>query len=348
MEEIDRISDRLDAALRGAGLEGLAPAQAAAGLEEIEREISPYVLPVDLRRFWERISFSSLRAYALSMPKPLDPGAALATHRSNLAPDLFLSYGPPLLFPIASGEGARWSIELSSSAGDGGTVFSHGGDLFRAEYPSFTDLLEVCAELLEEGRFMPVPGEDGAAWLVPKDAHERQDARFDAVAGHPHRDARDVGRDPWGWPEHWLVSAGFDLGDREPLGVTHTIAKLVEAARDGPVRGRIAGRVTRLVVLGDDVRVVVDDGTRTLDVWCPAGTSPWGPVIGGRYEFDVRVERPVPPSPDLEDGHREVQEQALAGRLEPAQAAAERLVGRIQRQDTAAVATDVRPLDQPA
>ena len=55
----------------------------------------------------------------------------------------------------------------------------------------------------------------------------------------------------------------------------------------------------RLAHLGDGVLVLVDDGTTTLDVWCPAGLSPWGPVQGSRFELAVRLEEPPAHATDV-------------------------------------------------
>jgi hypothetical protein len=60
----------------------------------------------------------------------------------------------------------------------------------------------------------------------------------------------------------------------------------------------------------------------------------------------VTVERPIPPPPDVDAGHRELQEQALAGRIEAASVAAEAMFGRLERHRPAAVASHIRPLDE--
>jgi hypothetical protein len=91
--------------------------------------------------------------------------------------------------------------------------------------------------------------------------------------------------------------------------------------------------------------VVVDDGTRSLDVWCPAGTSLWGPVHRTRFEFELTIEGSVGPPPDLDSGHEEIVHHALAGDLPSAQDAAVAFVEALDRHRAAAVATDIRPLD---
>ena len=50
--DIDAAIGRLDAALRGAGLRGLESPGDVTTIEAIADEVSPYVLPAELRRFW--------------------------------------------------------------------------------------------------------------------------------------------------------------------------------------------------------------------------------------------------------------------------------------------------------
>jgi hypothetical protein len=203
----DRRIDRLDRALHAAGFEGLAPAVEAASLDELAREVAPYALPHDLRRFWERVDPSSLRVHGHMLPEPRGPYAALETHRQNRDPAFLPFYGPPLLFPFARISADQWSVELMSDWSTGGTVFSHDGESIRVEYPSLSDLLEVYAELLEEGRF--VRRKTGYGSLDRDAEQERRQARLTAATLDPHyRDVRMFGLDPAGWPPHWLESAG--------------------------------------------------------------------------------------------------------------------------------------------
>ena len=333
MDAVDRAIDRLDDALRAAGFEPLVPAADAGDLDELERELAPYSLPRELRRFWERVRFSSLRVRGGTLPEPIDPRTAIETYRINLEPDIFPFYGPPLLFPIARISGDQWSVELGTRWSDGGIVLSHADGALRLEYPSLTDLLDVYAELLEEGRYVRRETVDGAYGSLNRDDElEKQRGRFDAMLPHPlYGNGREIGRDPAEWPAHWLESPGIDLGEREPQGVTHTIAELVEASRKGPIRARFAGEVVRLVGSTAGVLAIVTDGTGAIDVWCPAGSSHWGPAMRERFEFEVTVEEPVARLPDVDTGHRDVQEHALAGRIDAASAAADAMFGRIFR-----------------
>jgi hypothetical protein len=323
LERIDRAIDRLDDALRSAGLAGLEAPGDSQALDEINEGVAPYRLPLDLHRLWERVVFSRLSVSGWRLANPLDPEWALSTHRMNNEPEFAGLFGPPLLFPIARISGDQWSVELASEWSEGGPVFTHEAG-HRIEYPAFVDLVEVYAELVE-GRAFEVFGEHHSLLLEPE--QEKQEARFRETWPHPlYGDAREVSTDPVGWPVHWLAAAGIDLQSRVPRGATHTIAELVEAAKSDEAVGRVVGTVAWVGGSSDGVLAVVDDGATQLDVWCPIGTSPWGPSTSGRFEFEVAVRGGVPPS-------------ALGTRplLE--------FLQDVGRKGPAAVALDVRPVD---
>jgi hypothetical protein len=63
------------------------------------------------------------------------------------------------------------------------------------------------------------------------------------------------------------------------------VSNLLRGAPSGTVRGR----VVHLVGSGAGRDVVVEDGTGSLDVWCPAAVCTYGPVLGRTFEFDVVV-----------------------------------------------------------
>ena len=233
-----------------------------------------------------------------TLPQPCSARIALATHGQNLS-EVPLLFGPPLLFPIARSSGDQWSIELGSRSHPGGTVLSQpaGADTWRIEYASFTDLLEVYAELLEEGRFER--WDNGRGSFTLEDERAKQEQRLDG--------AREIGAMPEQWPAYWLEAAGVELADREPLGATHTIAKLLAEAQQHPAEGRIRGKVVRLGGSKDGVLALVSDGDDAVLVFCPASATTWGPASGASYEFDVVVPTPTPPGADdvlLFDGHR--------------------------------------------
>jgi hypothetical protein len=332
---VDRAIDRLDLALRAAGFATLAPAVDPAAVDEVDRQLGTYTLPAELRWFWVRVDYPSLRVLGAGMPQGHRPASALETYRLNLELRAIELYGPPVLFPIARDNTDQWSIELVSRWSPGGGVFRHELDRVSLEYPTFTDLLEAYAELIEDGRFRR-HGDDG--WLNHEAELERQEARLEA-AGFGGRVSWDLAA----WPRHWLESAGISPQDREPLGATHTIAELVEASAEGPLRGRIAGRVVRLAGSPDGTVVVVEDSTGSISVWCPAGVSPWGPRHLQRFEFEVSVEEPVGPPMDVDASFRELRTRDPDGPSDMF-AAVEAMFARSDG-DPGAVATAIRPLD---
>ncbi|HLE99202.1 MAG TPA: hypothetical protein VI540_04840 [Gaiellaceae bacterium] len=346
--DIDTAIDRLDEALRRAGLQPLAPARDTSALDEIAEAIAPWELPGDLRRFWGRVAVEPdafpVSGWCMGSLDP--PERALSTHRLNFDPDVYMPFGPPFLFPIARHAETQWSAELASEWCEGGTVFSCPVDI-EIEYPSFADLIDVYAELLEEGEFER--GYGGRATLSLEGERRKQEERFRAAWPHPlYCDMRTIAKDSAEWPAHWLALAGLDLRDREPLGATHTIAELVAVSKRGPITGRVIATVTRVMGFGGDLLVLVEDGTGKLDLWIPAGTSSWGWGRERRAEFEVEVQRPIPPPPDLDRGYSDISRHALAGRVEEAQAAAETYFGRLEQYRPTAVATAVRPLDRPS
>lgn len=281
-ERADRAIDRLDDALHCAGFEPLAPAPEPAAVDAVDDALAPYALPADIRRFWQRVDFERLSVGGSTLPEPCSPRSALATHYANREPEFADLFGPPLLFPIARHSETQWSIELATPWGDGGTIFSHD-DGIRVEYPSFGDLVEVYAEMVEAREFVRDAG--GGATLQLAGERRRQEERLRRDLP-PYGNLRTFLDDPSGWPEHWLAAAGIDLRDREPLGATQTIGELASTGGGG----RVAGTVLRLVGSAEGTRVLVDDGTGTIEIWCPAGISPWGPRHGRPFEFDVLVE----------------------------------------------------------
>jgi hypothetical protein len=281
---VDRAIDRLDRALRAAGFDGLEPAADPASVAEVDAALTPYALPPELRRLWERVDFRDVRVRGWSMPTPCDARIALETHRLNLEAGSFLLFGPPLLFPFARDGEDQWSIELAGRSWAGGRVVAQPCGELRIAYPNVADLLEVYAELIEERRFAR---NGGHGTLDRDDELERQEARLRAAPPGAHGgDPHPIDREPTTWPAHWLESAGIDLRDREPLGATHTVAGVLA---ERPARARVAGEVVRLVGSAAGTLVTVDDGSGTIDVWCAAGTSPWGPAHRQRFEFEMGV-----------------------------------------------------------
>ena len=73
--EIDSAVDRLDDALRRAGLPPLEPATDEVSLVDVDAIVAPYELPPEVRRFWELVDPSSLAVR--TFPDLLAPATAL-------------------------------------------------------------------------------------------------------------------------------------------------------------------------------------------------------------------------------------------------------------------------------
>lgn len=344
-EEIDSAVDRLDDALRRAGLPPLERATDEVSLAEVDDAVAPYELPPDVRRFWELVDPSSLAVR--TFPDLLAPAAALKLRQVELeeaAPGVATG-PPPLLFTIAYASHVSLSVELASTSGPGGTIFrwDYTEPGFRVEYRTFADLLGVLTELVSEN----AAEHNGGFVFLPDGADEaKRLERLRRAGPHPlYGDAAEISGRLEEWPEHWLEASRIDLASRVPLGTTHTIDELVTAATAGPVTGRIAGTVTRLVGIGRDAVVLVDDGTRPVDVWCPAGTSPWGPVHRRRFEFEVTLAGPVAAPVELEGSIRRISMHTRAWKTPEEDAASEAFAGELEQHRPSAVATDIRPLD---
>jgi hypothetical protein len=334
--EIDAAIDRLDEALRSAGLPGLEPPGDLRAVDEVAKAVGPYELPTELRRFWERVASERIEVH--TFPRLGGPADALELQQS------LREYGaPPVLLPIDYASHCFGVIELGSEWTAGGTIFEWDFDGFPLVSRSVADRLAVVTELLLAGLF---ERGDGFVSLDHRAEQAKRLARLDVYGPHPvYGDLRAIPRELESWPAHWLVTCGIDLADREPLGATHTIAELVAVADEGRVTGRIHGEVIRLTGWADETLVVVDDGTRAIDVACAAGTSHWGPVHRRRFEFEVTIEGPVEALPDLDTLPAAISYDALAGNIEAAQAAAEQFSRDVQEHRPAAVASDIRPLD---
>ena len=340
--DIDSAIDRLDEALRSGGVAGLEPPGDVGPVAEIAEAVAPYIVPDELRRFWERVDAE--RVHVHTFPKVGGPATALSQLRIVREVATPVPIGlPPILLPVDYASHCYGVVELGTEWDEGGSFLEFEFDDMPFVSRSVADWLDMIAELLSAGSFEL---HDGWAELDHPAVLANRLARLESSGPHPvYGDVRAIPSALESWPAHWLAACGVDLRDREPLGATHAIAELVDAADAGPVTGRIHAEVVRLVGSAAGALIVVDDGSGALDVWCPAGTSPWGPVHRLRFELEVTVEGPVGAMPDLDSQHAEITRHALAGDLGSAQEVAIAFSEQLQAHRAAAVATDIRPLD---
>jgi hypothetical protein len=291
LPDIDAALGRLEAALRSAGLPGLEPPSDVTSSEAIADEVTPYVLPAELRRFWEQVDPERLAVFTFPMLRGPAHSLELLRGLRDLGQQAPLA-PPPILLPLDYASHCYGMIELESEWGDGGTIFEWEFDALPLVAYSLADRIDLLAELLADGHFER--GDDHVRIDHPVE-QERRSARLVAAGKHPvYGELHAIPPELESWPAHWLAASGVDLRDRVPLGATHSIAELVAATEHGVSRGRVHALVTSLVGSSEGTLVDVDDGTASLDVWCPSGTSPWGPVHRRRFEFELAIEGPAP------------------------------------------------------
>jgi len=119
--DIDAAIGRLDAALRGAGLRGLESPGDVTTIEAIADEVSPYVVPAELQRFWEQVDPDPLAI--VMFPMVGRPAHSLELLRGlrdlGQLPPL---QPPPILLPLDYASHCYGMIELGSEWSEGGTI----------------------------------------------------------------------------------------------------------------------------------------------------------------------------------------------------------------------------------
>jgi hypothetical protein len=166
----------------------------------------------------------------------------------------------------------------------------------------------------------------------------------DASDGRARAVERIVPLDPAGWPAHWRPADPAATDAIPTVEPTLTVAEFLQRiAGDARVTGVLRGRVVRLYSAGSGNRVVVDDGTGVLDVWCPLAICPDGPVIEHTYEFDVHARPGGRPCADADAGYRGVERAAREGDLRTVVALATPLYDSLFRTPAPARATAIRP-----
>ncbi|HEU4971725.1 MAG TPA: hypothetical protein VFT35_07400, partial [Gaiellaceae bacterium] len=261
LADIDAAIGRLDAALQAAALPGLEPPSDVRPVDALADEVAPYVLPTELRRFWEHVDPDPIAVYTF----PMLHGPAHALEQLRMLGELGQEPPlgpPPMLLPFDYASHCYGVIELGSEWSEGGTIFELEFDHVPIVSHSLADRIDLLAELLSEGHFDR--GEDFVSidHLVEQ---ERRSARLETALPHPvYGDLRAIPPALESWPAHWLAASGVDLRDRVPLGATHSIAELVAATEHGVSRGRIHALVISLVGSSEGTLVDVDDGTASL------------------------------------------------------------------------------------
>ena len=345
---IDVAVDRLVAAYRHAGLPPIRRADdVEAVLAEIRTEIAPLRLPEELERFWRLVDPESITL----APYPHPTSAAFALHCWKSHQDGLPGMPPRLLFPVCYESHGFLFVELDNGREPGGACLEWGyaGSPFYVRFPNLSGYVDLLATMIELGEFSRQQRE-AHSWIEFDPERHWEDAqavRLTAAQPLPgFGDARELDEDVRRWPERWLLSNGLTADVRSLRGANTSIAELLRAAAAGDrTAGTIRARVTSLAGSGQGCRITVDDGSGSLDVWCPAEVSIYGPVITRLFEFDVAVSPNPAAAPDLGIDLHDVQRHALSHDMEGAQAAVADLYAKAFGTSAAAEATAIRPVD---
>ena len=292
--------------------------------------------------FWRQVDADSISPVGTGL-NPRGPAHALSSlplYREAI----WGVVNPQVLLPVGYESHTYFAVELDDERGNGGPCFEFGAgsEGIHMRYASISAYLDLLATMVELGEHeatghVPYAQWDGAAQV------RLAGAAPVGIYGHQ----TTISEDPREWPSHWRVASGISVDDAQPRGASTTAAQLLARATGGlEATGTVRARVVSLAMTGAGRRIAIDDGTATLDVWCPTAVCTYGPAMGRDFEFDL-VLRPGPPQPaaDTRSERLEVQRRALSGDMTGAQDAVRRLSDKTFGIPAAAQATAVRPVN---
>ncbi len=310
-----------------------------ATLEEYSSLLAPYALPVEIEWFWRTWSaqavyglFDLLAApqldtaesslYTWTMHADIRSGGEIQLP-SNMVSVLYSSHWFHLTDVTATGPdrpGVLWD-------------WGYGSMNFELRHASLAALFRATTEMLEL-RGEPVPTvQPERMWSSPAE----NDPSFHTITER-HLVAAGLGdavrivpsEDHLAWPVPWRNATGIGRDATATSQPTHTAASFIEAARHGPVTGRLHGTCRERMGGGFGpggsfgAIMVFTDHTGTLPLALFEGVS----VVGGRSgRFEVEVEATEPvgdlPSSDLS---ARIQAAALSGDPDAAEAVGTELI----------------------
>jgi hypothetical protein len=332
---IEEVLDDFFAAVAEAGRPAPEEPISAEDLAAVADAVAPLRLPPSLVATWRR--FQTGESTLLTWMPMQEALRGLEMWREDFA-------GVRVLFPLAYESHEFLLVELATSATAGGALFrwAYDGDPAQPVFPDLEAAFACAAEGWRRG--LLGSWEDAA-----RNEWSRLSETYAPATGYPEHlapfEAIDLAR-PLSWPPVWQEASGIDPAAAEPRGSTTT----VRALRDGQAQsGTIVGRIAGLAGTGAGSRVVVDDGTGEIVVWCPAASDPFTAVVVGQHiELDVTLT-----SGDENRSSREfdavaagIGTSATAGDLAAAQAYALELASFIDPAAADALATAARPLGQ--
>ncbi len=347
---IDEAVDRLIAVFAAAGLPPVLPPgpEIETVLTELADSVAPLLVPEQLLAFWRRVDPATV--CMSPYPALTSPAFALECWREHVK-ETGLPV-PGLMFPFAYQSHDFLFVELESSPGSAGTVFAwgYGGTPWIIQHVDLTAYLDQLTTMVELGEWRAELNDQGDVYyrFDPDELWDGiAEVRLPASASvDGYGTQRELDEDVRAWPPHWRAANGYTDDAAKPRGASTTVASLLtEAAAGHDASGIVHARIGRLHGGGDGYQLVIDDGSGRVEIWCPARLSPYGPVVGRWFEFDVVVFAGPVERPDISGLQCEISERALDHDLAGAQELAAELFRQGLETPRAGLITALRPLD---
>lgn len=305
-------------------------------LAEIEADIFPLELPVELRALWSRWNPSTLRSPAFDGFIPLDQ---IVDRRAIDCPPC-----PSVLLPIADWSHARIWMELASEDHPGGRVFHSYHDESELSLWAFgmSALLDLISTALERDAI-----DDRTGMIHARHMEQIIASALDDVLP-PSAPRRVEGADRSRFPDHWQRAEGLSEDHFVLRGATHTVAGFLEQREtDTQIAATLSG-VYQTSVGGGPLHGCIgtfDDGTGSLQVFIPQMTAVVGAVgHDGAVEIDVVAVAPNGADLNSLSARNELQRAAHIGFFDYGKDMMERLIEQMKYLDTSIVVTSMRPI----
>ncbi len=311
-------------------------ARARATLAEIEAELLPLELPLELRAFWSTWNPATLRSPAFDGFIPLDQ---IVERRDIDCPPC-----PSILLPIADWAKARIWIELASEDHPGGRVFHSYHDESEVSLWGFgmSGLLDLISVAFERDAIDDRTGTIDAHHMEQIIARSLDDVL-------PRQMPRRLeGTDRSRFPAHWQRAEGLSEDHFVLRGATHSVEGFLDQREmDTQVVATLVG-VYQTSVGGGPLHGCIgtfDDGTGSLQVFIPQMTAMVGAVgHDGAVEIDVVAVAPNGADLNSLSARNDLQQAAHVGLFDYGNDMMQRLFEQMKYLDTSIVVTSMRPI----
>lgn len=305
-------------------------------IQNIEEQLSPFQLPLELRSFWNDWNPDSIQWPCLDGFIPLD---GVLERRNRERP-----ISPAILLPIAQWTESTIWIELATKSHPGGRVFRGGLDDTHVDLWAFgiSGLLDLLALGFEQD-------------LIDARHGGYEDSHLEALATRHVREhvsrvspRRIEATDRSQQPDHWMAAEGLSPEHFELRGATHTVESFIKAREQDPeLRATLRGYFQNTICGGSISGCVgtLTDDTGTLQVFVPLVADLTG-AIGrdGDVEIDVFSLSSVSHELDHSGIRRELRRVTSTRQKDLGREAVTRLSEQLRDLDTTIVVTGLRSI----